>query len=172
MHNGVINAFQQTCTGEENYFKDLQTLQYDMLYGEGYVFGESAPYEKAVMQMGIDPITVERIRKMGSFIYLEGENFTTASKIFVNDDELKTTFINSGLILAEHEDLEEGDRVEVIQMSSRKTHLSTTGAYFWYESGIVPAEVNPDVYGKNLALSGKQSEEEMEADIQTEEDEI
>ncbi|MGN1350453.1 MAG: LTA synthase family protein [Anaerovoracaceae bacterium] len=169
MNNGVITGFQQHCVEDDTYYSDLRMLQYDLLYGECYAYGGTSPFRKTDMQMGIDPIRISRVRATGDYICINGENFTSASKIFVNGDEQNTMFANSGLIYAEGF-LEEGDLVEVIQMSSKKTHLSSTGQYYWYEDGMVPyMEENP-AFGMNMALNGNLSEEDLKEDLKLEED--
>ena len=77
---------------------------------------------------------------------------------------MKTTFINSGRIEAmEGESLDEGDEIEVIQMSSQKTHLSSTGTWIWHSGGAVSAS-EEDMDG-NQAIMSELSEEELAADI-------
>ena len=68
------------------------------------------------MKMGIDPITVSNIVSMGDYLYVTGENFTTASKIFINGNSRyglsefrKNT--DRGRYLRRS-----GDEIEVIQM--------------------------------------------------------
>ena len=171
MDNGVITGFQQHCTEDDTYYSDLRMLQYDILYGNCYAYGGENPFVKTDMQMGIDPITISSVKKMGDYIYLKGGNFTSASTIFINGDELDTSFVNSGLIIAEDSEFEPGDLIEVIQMSSRKTKLSSTGKYYWYEEGLMPYLDDAAGYGMNYALNTKQSEEEIYQDILAEEDE-
>ncbi len=54
-------------TEYEEYQVDLEVLQYDMLYGKRYVYGEDGetPYERVKLQMGALPVTLERIEKSG-----------------------------------------------------------------------------------------------------------
>ena len=114
--------------------------------------------------MGIDPITIRSIGTAGESLYIIGDNFTSASKIFINGNQVKTTFINSGRIEAmEGESLDEGDEIEVIQMSSQKTHLSSTGTWIWHSGGAVSAS-EEDTDG-NQAIMSELSEEELAADI-------
>ena len=116
------------------------------------------------MQMGIDPITVSSIGVSGDTLYITGNNFTTASKIFINGDQMKTTFINSGRIETEEGDsIDEGDEIEVIQMSSQKTHLSSTGAWIWHGSGALRA--SDEIIDGNDAIMSDISDEELQADI-------
>ncbi len=165
MHNGVITSLHQNLAGSSNYYDSLYQLQYDILYGDCYCYGGVKPFEKTQMQMGIDPIRISRISVTGDHLYVSGENFTTASKIFINGHEVDTTFLNSGRILAgEGQNIEDGDEIEVIQMSSQKTHLSSAGKWIWHSDGAVrEAENQTDT---NLTLENDISREELEKDIE------
>jgi phosphoglycerol transferase MdoB-like AlkP superfamily enzyme len=168
MDNGIMTGFQQHCIDDDTYYSDLRTLQYDILYGKCYTYGGTKPFQKTDMHMGIDPITVSEVRKTDDIIYLTGENLTYASKIFVNGDQLNTTFIDSNHIMAKDEKFKEGDIIEVVQLSSKKTHLSSTGQYYWYEDGLIPyIEDNAD-FGTNAVINGYESEDDINEDIASE----
>lgn len=63
IHDGTIFRYHQTRRNTKNYQVDLEVLQYDMLYGKRYVYGEDGetPYERVKLQMGALPVTLERI---------------------------------------------------------------------------------------------------------------
>ena len=173
MSNGVITKFQQNCVDDDTYYRDLRTLQYDMLYGECYAYGRTKPFKKTDMQMGIDPITISSVRRIGDYVYVDGQNFTVASKIFINGSEYDTSFINSGKICTEEPSFEDGDIIEVVQMSSKKTHLSTTGQYYWYEGDtIVPYVEDNSGFGGNYALTDRETDANISADIKKEENAV
>jgi hypothetical protein len=56
MNVGTLMKFHQERKGTKNYYSDLETLQYDMLYGKKYVYGGLDKYVKVDMQMGIKDI--------------------------------------------------------------------------------------------------------------------
>lgn len=53
IHDGTIFRYHQTRRNTKNYQVDLEVLQYDMLYGKRYVYGEDGetPYERVKLQM-------------------------------------------------------------------------------------------------------------------------
>ncbi len=53
--NGVMNQYQQFCRDESTYWKGLWTLQYDVLYGQKYLYDGESPYEPTDMKMGMAP---------------------------------------------------------------------------------------------------------------------
>lgn len=143
MHNGVMNAFHQYNQGSDSYYSDMQALQYDLLYGKHYSYSGKTFFEPTNMKMGIDPITISDISVVGKNLYVKGSNLTQASKIFINGEERSTTFLSSNRInCSEGDKIKDGDRIEVIQMSSKKTHLSTTGAWIWHPTGAVPEPIS------------------------------
>lgn len=168
MHRGVITSLHQLMQDSSSYYTSLYELQYDILYGECYAYGGEKPFEKTDMKMGIDPITVSNIISMGDYLYVTGENFTTASKIFINGKQVDTVYLNSGRIRTEEGiSADPGDEIEVIQMSSQKTHLSSAGMWIWYPDGAVRAERYGEDDSINQLLESELSDEELEADIRT-----
>lgn len=165
LHSGVVNKFQQYCTDDKDYYKDMHDLQYDMLYGESYAT-DGVRYPKADMKFGIDPITVSGMSNYGTRLYVTGENFTQASKIFINGRQVKTEFLSSGMIsCAGGDSLGDGDTIEIIQMSSKKLQLSSAGTWTWKDGKAVQTgEAVP-----NLSLDKHESEDSIKTDIENEE---
>lgn len=170
MHRGVITSLHQKLSDSSNYYSSLHQLQYDILYGNSYCYGGQKPFVKTDMQMGIDPITVKDIVAVGDYLYITGENFTSASKIFINGSQKDTVFLNSGRIrTGDGLSIEDGDEIEVIQMSSQKTHLSTTGTWIWHVDGA--EEQLDEDFIVNRALESELSDEDLAADIKKDADE-
>ncbi|WP_312353032.1 LTA synthase family protein, partial [Aminipila sp.] len=92
-HMGVINKFHQNHKDSQTYRSDLKKLEYDMLYGKKYIFNEQNPYKKINLQMGIKPIKIKEIVRIGDKLYIKGENFTEYSKISLDGEILKTIFL-------------------------------------------------------------------------------
>ncbi|MGI6205484.1 MAG: LTA synthase family protein [Anaerovoracaceae bacterium] len=165
LHNGIVNLFQQYCTDDSDYYSNLHALQYDMLYGESYATN-GVKYEKTDMTFGIDDITIDGLSVVGDKLYVTGQNFTEASKIFINGTQVSTEFLNSGRISCDYgKEIQDGDTVEVIQMSSKKTQLSSAGTWTWYSDGSVQTGDPVD----NISIDKEESEESIKSDIKQEE---
>lgn len=95
---GFMNRFHQSCRGESVYRWDLRLLQYDVLYGQGYLYGGQRPYAAADMKMGMAPITIESISQRGELWYFSGENFTPYCKVTVKDRLLDTIYLSPWLL--------------------------------------------------------------------------
>ena len=126
-HMGVMNKFHQNHKDSQTYRSDLKKLEYDMLYGKKYIFNEQNPYKKIDLQMGIKPIKIKEIVRIGDKLYIKGENFTEYSKISLDGEILKTIFLGSSILgLQEEVDLDAVNRMKVSQVEKNKEILSTT----------------------------------------------
>lgn len=134
---GVINKYHQTNKGEDKdeYLDGLQLLEYDVLYGDLDVYGGINPYTASDLQMGIDPIEITNIRKdpdNEGTIIVEGTNFTTASRVFVNGDSYETEFVNPTTLKIKYSDVKVLDSFVVGQMTSETFALSKTKECLYY----------------------------------------
>lgn len=165
LHAGIVNKFQQYCTNDSDYYSNLHALQYDMLYGKSYATN-GVKYEKDDMKFGIDPITISGVSVVGNKVYVTGQNFTEASKIFLNGTQVHTEYLSSGRISCSlGNKISDGDTIEVIQMSSKKTQLSSAGTRTWHADGAVQTgDAVP-----NLSLDKTESQESIKSDIKQEE---
>ena len=95
---GFMNRFHQSCREEGLYRWDLRLLQYDVLYGQNYLYGGESPYEPTDMQMGMAPITIQSLSHRGEVWYISGENFTPYCKVTVDGELLKTIYLSPWLL--------------------------------------------------------------------------
>ena len=102
----------------------MQMIQYDMLYGENYSYGEAGKHEPAEFHMGIIDQVIDRVVQVEDKVYVFGENFTTQSKVHINGDFVSTGFINENLIRVKDRTLEDGDEVQIKQLAPNKRVLS------------------------------------------------
>ena len=97
--NGILNAYHQVYQGESSYQSGLQTLQYDMLYGQRYAWGGVSPYAPTDLQMGVAPIQVESIVQTEESWLIIGENFSPYCEVRNMDgDLLETSYISSHVL--------------------------------------------------------------------------
>ena len=96
--NGVMNQYQQFCRDESTYWNGLWTLQYDVLYGQKYLYDGESPYEPTDMKMGMAPITIRSVTHGMDAWYINGENFSPYCKVTVGGKELKTAYISPWIL--------------------------------------------------------------------------
>lgn len=129
IHEGNIFRYHQARKNTKNYQVDLEMLQYDILYGEQYVYGGESPYLRTVMRMGIDDVTLDAIVEAPGIengYYVRGTNFTPSSEVLLNKEWCETTYINSTTLLINAEKLGAFDRISVSQRSNSSTRKSLT----------------------------------------------
>ncbi|HHX14114.1 MAG TPA: sulfatase-like hydrolase/transferase [Clostridiales bacterium] len=98
IHNGIMTWFHQTQKDSHKYLDNLEALQYDMLYGQKYIFEGKNPFEPTPLQMGFRPIRVTDIFNFGANTYVIGENFTPYSKVALKGKFVETVFVNSRIL--------------------------------------------------------------------------
>ena len=95
IHSGTVFNYHQQRKGTKNYLSDLELLQYDILYGKQYVYNGKAPITEGHMVMGIRNVSLSSIvPQLNSGYSLYGENFTKYSRVYVNGEKQKSSFLN------------------------------------------------------------------------------
>lgn len=139
IHRGVLTKFHQKMMGSADYRLGLQELQYDMLYGERYVYGGNKAYYPSMidMTMGITPITVTGASPDDGYLYIDGAHFTLWSKIEI-DGKLyadETEYLDSTRLRIRIDDLPVNS-LRVVQYSEDGVILSSTEEF--YRTLVVP----------------------------------
>lgn len=132
-NNGILTKFHQQCSGDSDYFEKLELLEYDMLYGERYVYHQVNPFDATDMVMGIEPITITKAWEQNGNLYVMGENFTDASYVYVNGDKKETEFRQGMYLVVRDVDLDDGDSIRVRQLAAGKSKISKTNEYIYRE---------------------------------------
>ena len=110
-----------------DYQKGLKALEYDILYGKRYVYGGKTPYTSTNLQMGYKPLKITDIVKVGSQYYIKGEGFTPFSKVSLDGEILKTSFMGDDTLrLLEEVPISRAEDLQVSQVEKNNTILSTT----------------------------------------------
>src|SRR5699024_10881389 len=102
IHEGTMVRYHQTRKNTKNYQVDLEALQYDILYGEKYVYGGENPFKKTDMKLGVKDITLDRYEEAADGTwYFYGENFTASSRVEVNGEMLDTIMVNNSMLMVQ-----------------------------------------------------------------------
>ena len=142
IHSGTVFNYHQTRRQTSNYLADLELLQYDILYGQRYVYGgkENAPTIDDSFQMGILDVSLTGVEEdpNGKFV-LYGENMTANSKVYVNGERRGITFINDTRVELNKYKLKEGDTIVVCQVGSSSRIFRSSEEYRYNMGQIVLA---------------------------------
>lgn len=132
IHEGTIFRYHQARRNSKNYQVDLETLQYDVLYGKGYAYDEEKPYKRVKMRMGLYDITLDSVTKIsdyGSTYYIQGSNYTPSTEVKINGEWYETTYINPTTLLVNGYEFQPLDRITVCQRSNSSTRKALTSSY-------------------------------------------
>lgn len=159
--NGVLTKFHNQFKNTSEYLDDLKLLQYDMLYGEQYIYGGTNPFIATDLKMGTydisitdvyeetttteevesletivgseDPETIEEIDELegNKNLVVKGENFNEFSKIYINGKYTKTVFIDSNTLMVNNITLEPNSSIVVTQRTTSGGKLGSTNEFIY-----------------------------------------
>lgn len=141
IHSGTVFNYHQQRKGTKNYLSDLELLQYDILYGKQYVYNGKAPVTEGHMVMGIRNVSLSSIvPQLNSGYSLYGENFTKYSRVYVNGEKQKSSFLNNTRINLSETELKDGDVIQVGQVGSSDTIFRMSDKYTYQNGQLVKQE--------------------------------
>ena len=132
IHDGTIFRYHQARRNTKNYQVDLETLQYDILYGEKYAYGGKSPYKKTKMRLGLYDVTLDSISLVSEADYtyqIRGTNLTPSSQVKLNGEWYETSYINSTTLIITGTQLNDFDRLSVVQRSNSSTRKALSKSY-------------------------------------------
>lgn len=132
IHEGTVFRYHQGRRNTKNYQVDLETLQYDLLYGKRYAYDGKSPYKKTKMRLGLYDVTLdalELISESDYTYYVTGTNFTPSSQIKLNGEWYDTVFISTTKLMITGTKLNDFDKIAVCQRSNSSTRKSLSKSY-------------------------------------------
>ena len=161
IHTGTMFRFQQANTGiEEDFFANMQALQYDILYGNKYVYGDTGEtiFEaNEEYRMGVKQPVLTSVAQISETSYwVKGENFTQSCKVLVDGEMVDTIYVNSSTLLIKDVFAEEDSTFVVATQSNSSTHkiLSKSNTYPEEETEL-PLD-DPNVSDETLDINEKE----------------
>lgn len=137
IHEGTIFGYHQAMMDSENYAHDLEALQYDLLYGERYAYGENKDkYPPTDIVMGVQEVVIEKVHEniIDKSIQIEGTNFTNWSRVFVNGTKVETRYINGNTLSIDPSLVSVGDSIVVKQMGSSNSEFRVSNEVIYGEA--------------------------------------
>ena len=138
IHEGTIftyeqNALDQNLRQRESYLKELNHLQYDLLYGERYAYGGTDPYPATDLVMGVEETAILNVwpSTVTDYVTVSGKNFTRWSRVYVNGEKVPSYYVNSSRLRINSADIKDGDVVTVCQVGSSNTIFRSTNEYVY-----------------------------------------
>lgn len=138
IHEGTIftyeqNALDQNLRQSESYLKELNHLQYDLLYGERYAYNGTDPYPATDLVMGVEETAIINMwpSTVTDYVTVNGKHFTRWSRVYINGEKVPSYYVNSSRLRIRSADIKDGDVVTVCQVGSGNTIFRSTNEYVY-----------------------------------------
>lgn len=92
---GPIETIHAMRGNSENYQKELELVQYDMLFGKNYYLSEKDKATDNSMKMGLEEIVVDNVEANNEKVIIHGKNFNQSSCVYINGKKVETTLIDN-----------------------------------------------------------------------------
>ena len=129
IHEGTVFRYHQARRNTRNYQVDLETLQYDVLYGKQYSYDGENPFQRTKMRMGLyDVITGfygDWFRTADYTYRLKGTNFTPSSQVKLNGEWYDTVYVNPTTLMISGTEINDFDRLSVVAAKQQFYQKST-----------------------------------------------
>ena len=165
IHSGTVFNYHQQRRETKNYLADLELLQYDMMYGDQYVYGDSGmPVPEEHMVMGVKDAEISQmvVQADGTTYSIYGENFTKQSKVYINGEKQTTTFLNNTRLDLKESEINDGDTVMVAQVGSSNTIFRESKTYEYNNGTLTELPADPEAPQNGRQAFVEQEEEQEE----------
>lgn len=163
IHTGTVFNYHQERKSTKNYLADLELLQYDIMYGDQYVYGESGePVTEGHMVMGVkDAEITELVAQTDGSYSIYGNNFTKQSKVYINGEKQTTKFLNNTRLDLKESTINDGDTIMVAQVGSSNTVFRESKTYEYREGKLTELPADPEAVenGRQAFVSEENTEE-------------
>lgn len=160
IHAGTVFNYHQTRHQTKNYLADLELLQYDILYGDQYIYEENGkPITEGHMVMGVnDTIITDLVEQADGTYSIYGENFTKQTKVYINGEKQPTSFLNNTRVDLKKSELKDGDIVMAAQVGSSNTIFRTSVEFEYNDGTLTELPADPDAVetGRNAFAEAKE----------------
>ena len=132
IHEGTIFRYHQARRNTRNYQVDMETLQYDVLYGKKYSYDGGSPFQRTKMRMGLYDVTLDSMEEISTVDHtyrLKGTNFTPSSQVKLNGEWYDTVYVNPTTLMISGTEINDFDRVSVVQRSNSSTRKALSKSY-------------------------------------------
>lgn len=146
IHSGTVFNYHQQRKQTKDYLADLELLQYDIMYGEQYVYEDSGePVTEGHMVMGVKDAVITDLAEQSDGSYsIYGENFTKQSKVYINGEKQTTKFLNNTRLDLKSSELSDGDIIYVAQVGSSNTIFRVSKSYEYRDGALVELPEDED----------------------------
>lgn len=140
IHTGTMFTYTQSQMNSDTYQAGLESLQYDLLYGNRYAYDGVDKYPASDLVMGLDDISVTSTWKTSDGkLCIYGENFTPWTKVYVNGEKVSTSFLCSSMLRIDQSLVKDGDTLTACYVGSSSTIFRSSNDYVYADPDAEPA---------------------------------
>ena len=121
---GPMERFNTYMKDDKDFAKMQDLIEYDVLFGKSYYISDDEKPKKNKIKMGIDNVCVNRIEHKGNKMLIHGENFTTNSRVYLNDNAVSKKFINENIL--EVDEIDNLEKIAIKQIGRNSVVLSSS----------------------------------------------
>lgn len=163
IHEGTMFRLHQNNNFQDidTYSSDMELLQYDILYGDRYTYGQKDLYPASDLIMGVQDVVIENLSVDNNVLYLTGQNFTRWSKVFVNGEKVSTTYLDGTHLKISLNSLDEGtNSIMVNQMGSSDTVFRSSNEISFDKPEVVESDTTENTIEDSAILNNAESADE------------
>lgn len=123
LQGGVMNSYQRSYREDANYKAYMNSVQYDMLFGQKHMTEGDNPYKTTTIQIGLNELEIDRINQQADKLIIKGDGFNQSSQIFVDDQAVETKFIDGQTLESVGKVPENYEGVRIKQLGRNKISL-------------------------------------------------
>ena len=128
---GPMERFNTYMKDDKDFSKMQDLIEYDVLFGKSYYIDKDEKPKKNTLKMGVADIIVNRIETKGNKMIIHGENFTTNSRVYLNDKAVDKKFIDENTL--EVDKVDNLDTISIKQIGRNSVVLSSTEDFKYSE---------------------------------------
>lgn len=125
---GPMENVHKALSSNLDYKKDLELIQYDILFGEDYYLSEDEKIKPSNLKMGTKNIKIESATLQDNQLCIKGDNFTRKSTVFIDGKEKTTLYVdkNTLRVYCEKDNIDDIKNIVVKQIGLHDIALSQT----------------------------------------------
>lgn len=121
---GPMERFNTYMKDDPEFSKMQGLIEYDVLFGKSYYINDDEKAKKNTLKMGVEDIVINNIETKGNKMIIHGENFTTNSRVYLNDKQVDKKFIDENTL--EVDKIDNLDTISIKQIGRNSVVLSST----------------------------------------------
>lgn len=121
---GPMERFNTYMKDDPEFSKMQDLIEYDILFGKSYYINDDEKAKKNTLKMGVEDIVINNIETKGNKMIIHGENFTTNSRVYLNDKQVDKKFIDENTL--EVDKIDNLDTISIKQIGRNSVVLSST----------------------------------------------